>query len=315
MQEYGANPSDHERKPEFSVVIPVYNRAHIVGLSIESALGQDFADFEIIVVDDGSTDDVASVMAGFPDPRLRFVRQPNKGASAARNHGIDLARGRYVAFLDSDDSFMPGHLRQMRLLLQDRPGHVAFSPVRAQRGNVYLVRPPRPMAHGESMAMYLMCDRGFVQTSGLVVATDVAKAVRYREDVSFGDDTDFAIRLDIAGQKFVVWFDGPDPNRLSNTHLNSERIRWLDDLRPAIPRAAYLGYRGWHLAKVMFRTRPLKALSLYCCAVLHGAYSPRLAVVILAQIVVPDALYRDIADFIIGRNMRREITIRQERSA
>ncbi|MDE3115120.1 MAG: glycosyltransferase family 2 protein, partial [Pseudomonadota bacterium] len=108
-----------EAPPLFSVVIPVYNRAELLRSALESVRAQSCQDFEIVVVDDGSTDDPAKTVAAFADPRIRCVRQNNRGASAARNRGIALARGRFVAFLDSDDCFLPHHLERMAKLLEN----------------------------------------------------------------------------------------------------------------------------------------------------------------------------------------------------
>jgi glycosyltransferase involved in cell wall biosynthesis len=88
-----------------SVVIPYYNREEWLRPAVESVLGQTFPDFEIIVVDDGS-EEVPRFLEGGGDPRIRYVRQEHRGASAARNHGIRLARGKYIAFLDADDIFL-----------------------------------------------------------------------------------------------------------------------------------------------------------------------------------------------------------------
>lgn len=96
--------------PCVSVIIPTYNRAHFLVEAVTSVLTQDFSDFEVIVVDDGSTDHTAAVMLQFNDPRVVLVRQENHGRSQARNRALEMARGRYIAFLDSDDLYMPGKL-------------------------------------------------------------------------------------------------------------------------------------------------------------------------------------------------------------
>ncbi len=99
--------------PKVSVIIPTYNRAHLVGRAIQSVLDQTYRDFELIIVDDCSTDNTYEVVTGFHDERLRYIRHDkNRGASAARNTGIREARGRYVAFQDSDDEWLPEKLEK-----------------------------------------------------------------------------------------------------------------------------------------------------------------------------------------------------------
>ena len=103
--------------PVVSVVLPAYNCPHYIGAAIESMLAQTFADFELIVIDDGSTDSTPEVVRGYADPRIRLVQQANGGAAAAANHGIALARGRYIARQDQDDvSFAPRLARQVAFL-------------------------------------------------------------------------------------------------------------------------------------------------------------------------------------------------------
>lgn len=97
--------------PEVSVVIPTYNRQSLVQDTIDSVLRQTFADLELIVVDDGSTDDTERVLLDRYGSRIRYVYQENQGESAARNHGIDLARGLYIGFVDSDDLWHPDKLK------------------------------------------------------------------------------------------------------------------------------------------------------------------------------------------------------------
>jgi len=89
--------------PYFTIVIPSYNRGHIVGRAIESVLNQSYSDFEIIVVDDGSTDNTKEVVCQYMDSRIHYFFQENSGVSAARNTGSKLAKGDYLVFLDSDD--------------------------------------------------------------------------------------------------------------------------------------------------------------------------------------------------------------------
>ncbi|OGX81359.1 hypothetical protein BEN47_19250 [Hymenobacter lapidarius] len=96
--------------PFFTVVIPTYNRADLIGLTLDSILAQTFGQLEILVVDDGSKDNTAEVVGRFTDPRLRYYRKENAERGVARNYGFARAQGRYVIFLDSDDRFHPEHL-------------------------------------------------------------------------------------------------------------------------------------------------------------------------------------------------------------
>lgn len=99
--------------PAVSVVLPTFNRARQLPRAVESVLAQTFRDFELIVVDDGSVDDTPGVMAGYADPRVRYVRyEPNQGANHARNVGIREARAPFIAFQDSDDDWFPEKLEK-----------------------------------------------------------------------------------------------------------------------------------------------------------------------------------------------------------
>ena len=104
--------------PEVSIVIPVFNRAGTVARAVRSALCQSFENFELILVDDGSSDDLKAALAPIIDARVRLVRhERNRGTSAARNTGIRASRGELIAFLDSDDEWLPNKLARQRAQL------------------------------------------------------------------------------------------------------------------------------------------------------------------------------------------------------
>jgi len=262
-----------------------------------------------VVVDDGSKDDPRAVVASFQDPRIHFVSQPNGGGGKARNTAIDHSRGCFIAPLDSDDVFLPHHLASMKSLLENTNNTVGYARILVDRGGgrVFL-KPPRALRPGEDMAGYLLCDRGFVPTITVVAPREAAARIRYDEDLSPGQDSDFAIRLSLAGYRFdmleapgAVWQDGCDPARVSAGDSNSKLGAWLERMRPRISPRAYHGARGWAYAKLVAQENPLAALGLYLNAVLRGCYRPPMAAIIFLQIVLGRSGYRRLTDRVILR--------------
>jgi len=107
--------------PRVSVIIPTYNRAHLIDRAIQSVLAQTYQDFEVIVVDDGSTDNTEEVVLSFGSEKMLYIRHDkNRGVGAARNTGIRVARGEYIAFQDSDDEWYPNRLDEISGIMEDR---------------------------------------------------------------------------------------------------------------------------------------------------------------------------------------------------
>ena len=132
-------------QPTFTVVTPTYNRKKTILTAINSVLTQTYTDFELIVVDDGSSDDTRSVVTGLGDLRIQYQWQPNGGGSKARNVGIDAARGKYIAFLDSDDKFLPNKLERVLHVTANHSADVYYSSIIVDRGLERMaLKPARP---------------------------------------------------------------------------------------------------------------------------------------------------------------------------
>ena len=106
---------------QFSVVVPLYNKADEISATMDSIFAQDFTDFELIVIDDGSTDSSAELVKKYNDPRLRLLSQKNQGVGPARNRGVQEAQSPYIAFLDADDYWYSQHLSNLNSLIERFP--------------------------------------------------------------------------------------------------------------------------------------------------------------------------------------------------
>jgi glycosyltransferase involved in cell wall biosynthesis len=289
------------KAPRFSVIVPVYNRAGTVLPTLQSVRDQTFEDFECIVVDDGSADgdQLKEVIDGLDDRRFRYVRRENGGGGAARNTGIDEAKGELIAFLDSDDRWLPEKLE--RGLAGSADGSVVFSPVLVERGGRVVGQRPKTYPHvAEPISEYLACRGGFTQTSTIVLPAALAKRVRFDERIAFGQDTDFALRLSAAGAEFrmvpetqVVMRDDETGDRLSRSMDWRAALAWLEDSKPRLTKRAYLAYRGSHVARMAANSgHYLIAVRFYFSALARGAFAPSLGAKTLGHILIKGSIYR-----------------------
>ena len=128
--------------PFFTIIIPTYNRANLLGLAIESVLAQTFAEWEMIIVDDGSTDNTRQIIESFTDNRIKYLYQKNSERSAARNNGIEKSSGSYICFLDSDDYFLPERLKSIykELEIRDFPIAAFYTGLTSDKNGVLVKR-------------------------------------------------------------------------------------------------------------------------------------------------------------------------------
>jgi hypothetical protein len=189
---------------KFSIVIPLYNKAPYIADTIQSALAQTFTDFEVIVIDDGSSDGSAELVAAMTDPRLHLVRQTNAGVSAARNRGIELAQGEWVAFLDADDWHHPRYLASLLIAQEVYPQAdivaTDYVPIPYADGPW----PPRWAIPPEPPAVELITDLPLrwlagptLLTSAVSVRTGVLRQMQpcFPPGESYGEDLDLWFRL------------------------------------------------------------------------------------------------------------------------
>lgn len=185
--------------PYFSVIVPTYNRADRMEKTIASVLQQTFADFELIIVDDGSTDNTESVIKSMHDPRINYLWKANGERAAARNAGVQVSRGTYVTFLDSDDWLYPRHLGLVREAIQRLNGpavyHQAYEVV--DEGGRFLSREDL----GKGNINKLLLTRGNVLSCmGVFVKRDIARSNPFNENLALTGLEDWELWIRLAAQ-------------------------------------------------------------------------------------------------------------------
>lgn len=192
--------------PRVGIVIPAFNVESFVADSLDSLIAQDFVDWECVVVDDGSTDATAQVVARYTEPRIRLVRQENAGVSAARNRGLAESAAPAVLFLDGDDLLHPSALRRLEESLRANPDAVLVFGTTMRVTPSGHVEPGQkdPRRHsfvtGDVLASMLTHDRVFWNGGQLLARTSaLRRAGGYRSGLRLSEDWEFFTRLSALG--------------------------------------------------------------------------------------------------------------------
>lgn len=248
--------------PTVSVVIPTYNRADLLEEALSSVLQQTYQDFEVIIVDDGSTDDTRERVAALQsDPRMRYVYQENHGLAGARNTGIRASRGDYIALLDDDDIWLPDKLeKQMSLMAVDDQADVVHCDFRF----VDLACNPLPMRYQRPASRGTLYEDlmygNMIAGSGsavLIRARCLAEVGLFDENLPACEDQDLWRRMALAQHNFVYldevllyirWHTSnmqKDPERMAIAwmqYLDKLRLEAPPPFRRHLPEVAYLTY-------------------------------------------------------------------------
>ena len=175
--------------PLVSVIIPSYNRKELLARAIRSVLAQGVNDFEVVVVDDGSTDGTSELARECSVPIVKWVHQPNTGVSAARNRGVSVSAGEYLIFLDSDDELLPGYLKELHRLTTGSTD-IMFFGAEIFAGSVVrqVIRPTAPYGTPSTDGLFLAgtfaVRRAIFDASG-----------GYDEKITYGENTELSFRL------------------------------------------------------------------------------------------------------------------------
>ncbi|HEX8275510.1 MAG TPA: glycosyltransferase family A protein [Longimicrobiaceae bacterium] len=250
--------------PAVSVIVPVYNTAPFVAEALDSILAQTFTDYEILVVNDGSpdTDLLEEVLAPYAG-RIRYLRQENAGVSAARNHALAVARGRYAAMLDSDDTWHPEYLASQVAVLEADPGvHVVY-PDAVRFGGGPEQRYSEQYAVGGEITFARVLAREVQVYGGVTARVDaIAAAGLYDPELRLAEDFELWLRILARGGR-IVYNDRvlayyryrPGSHTASPRPLFESLLRVLDKVERTLPlepgeRESLVKQRDWVRSKL-----------------------------------------------------------------
>jgi glycosyltransferase involved in cell wall biosynthesis len=198
------------QSPRISVLLPVYNSEKYVGEAIASILAQTFADFELIIINDGSTDNTAAVVRKYADPRLRFIDNPqNQGLIAVLNQGLDLCTGEYIARMDSDDISLPERLAQQLAFMEAHPA------VGVLGTQIEGFPQPKSMRQPEKVGAVDLLERCCVWHPTVILRRDIFIRYQLRYDPRF-----------VATEDYELWSRAVRVTQIANLPVVLLRYRW-----------------------------------------------------------------------------------------
>lgn len=189
----------NETYPLVSVIIPTFNRVNYIGRAIESVIGQTFPNFEIIIIDDGSTDDTCKYINSLNNNKIKYYYQSNKGVAAARNKGLEVANGDFIAFLDSDDEWLPQKIEKQLNLFKSNPLlGMAYcgSEILNEENKVLTRRYCQINCRGKIFKHLIL--NNFIPTPTVIIKKNIIKkAGRMVEDLKFGEDWHYWLKVSL----------------------------------------------------------------------------------------------------------------------
>lgn len=223
--------------PRVSVIIPTYNRSELLVKAVSSVLDQSFGDFELLVIDDCSTDDTRAKIEGIGNSRVAYFRNPeNKGVSGSRNFGIERSRGEFIAFLDDDDEWLPEKLEKQVGILDNSPsnlGLVYTGSLSVDLATGSLIETTIPRYKGDVLNDLAVLN--FIPTSSVLIRRECfTKIGLFDENLSYGEDFDLWIRIstefliDYIRDPLLIHKDHPQTTTANNKKVAVNVGRILD---------------------------------------------------------------------------------------
>lgn len=235
-------------KPLVSIVIPCHNAAPWLASTLESALAQTWSNLEVILIDDGSTDDSLTIARQFDLPHLHIIAQPNQGAAAARNRALKVAQGDVIQFLDADDLLAPDKIEQQMRLVQEHPGClIAGAWARFRHHPQEATFSPEPLWQDMTPVDWLVCawaGNWMMHPAAWLVSRELIQAAgAWDESLSLNDDGEYFARVILASQGIRFCSEARSYYRSGNLNSLSGRkdaTAWSSQYRAIALQSYYL---------------------------------------------------------------------------
>ncbi|MED0988001.1 glycosyltransferase family 2 protein [Bacillus paramycoides] len=288
-----------------SVVIPTYNRSKLIKRTIDSVLAQTYTNFELVIVDDASTDNTEDVINEYKDSRIKFIRlHENSKGTKPRNIGIQASKGAYIALLDSDDEWLPNKLeKQLEFLMKFNDDNmVCFTDVILKGTNKTTYSKNRKIFENEDILEYIFLGKNWVQTSTYMFSSKLGKQTLFNPTLQKHQDWDFCLRLKKNGAKFMnlseyltVYYLDDREGRIGNNLKYKQSLAWLNSVSKDVSQKVKSAFLVRVMTKpLIFNKQRRKALSFYVDARKEGVITTADFYKGLIKCTVPLVIYKNI---------------------
>lgn len=285
--------------PKISVIIPTYNRGDLIKRTINSVLEQTYTNFELLIVDDASTDNTAELIKSIDDTRIRYLRlDENTKGTRPRNLGIEESTGEFIAFLDSDDEWLSDKLeKQVEFMLNSNINNnnvLCFTGIIIKNGDSQYKRFNRELTNNEDIMDYILVKDNIVQTSTYIVSSKIAKSVQFDSQLKKHQDWDFCLRLRNNNVNFLyfpqcltVWYVDESNNRLSYSYQNEDiSLNWLNAKKSELSSKSVWAFKARILVDgLVYRKEYFKAIIIALKAFFYRSINLKIFLKIIVKIL------------------------------
>ncbi|MGG2024822.1 glycosyltransferase [Gottfriedia sp. S16(2024)] len=287
-----------------SVIIPTFNREKLINRTIESVLSQTYTNFEVIIVDDASTDNTEKVIKGFRDERIKYIRlEENSRGTKPRNIGILESKGELIALLDSDDVWLPNKLEKQIEFIKDDIGNdfMCFTDVILKADNSKEVKSRnREIIEGEDILEYIILEDNSVQTSTYLLSASLAKKTLFGYDVKKHQDWDFCLKLQKQNTKFIslqealsIYYVDKREGRIAINSKYQVSLQWLEKVKMYMSNKTYHAFLAKYVANsIIIEGNRLQGFKIFAQAYAEKAINQKMFLKGLVKCALPNFLIK-----------------------